>query len=365
MPVRIVHPSDLGAHELDEWSRLQQLDPLLQSPYLCPGFVSIAAAVRPGVVVLIVEERGSPRALLPLQMRGSSAGPVACPLSDYQAVIAARDWPCDMRAILRDAGISVYDFLHHPLDRRIEPFCRTVQAAPIILLERGFDAYVEEARQSATRSNAFGKPHQTLKRIAQVERKYGPVRFTWHDTSPLALDRLFAWKSAQYKRSGTVLSLIDYFAFPWTRMLLERIHAAQAPGFAGVLSTLHIGDNLVAVHMGMRSDTVLHWWFPAYDPAFGKLSPGLMLLSRLSEAAARMGLRQVDLGPGVEPYKQMVANSEQVLAGGFVSCGALPALSRLALHHLDLLANRLPIGRCGAWPGRLIRRIQQARWLAA
>jgi len=344
---------------------LQQLDPLLQSPYLCPEFVSIAATVRPRVVVLVAEERGAPKAFLPLQMLRSSAGPVACPLSDYQALIAPQDWQCDMRALLHDAGISAYDFQHHPMDRCMAPFCRTIEAAPIILLEHGFEAYVEEAKRRAPCVEGSGKPHQTLKRIAYVERKYGPVRFTLHDANPLTLKQLFEWKSAQYNRSGKVLSLIDYFSFRWTRTLLERIHAEQTPGFAGVLSTLHVGDDLVAVHMGMRSEKVLHWWFPAYDPAFGKLSPGLILLTKLTEAAAQMGIRQIDLGPGEEPYKKLVANREQLLASGFVGCGVLSFLSRLAVHHVDLVANRLPIGRYSSWPGRLIRRMRRASWLAA
>jgi CelD/BcsL family acetyltransferase involved in cellulose biosynthesis len=365
MPVRIVRPSDLSQQELGEWLRLQQLNPSLQSPYLCSEFVSIAATARPGIVVLVVEEQGVPKAFLPLQMRGSSAGPVACPLSDYQALIAAEDWQFDMRELLREARISAYDFLYYPLDSRIKPFCRAVVAAPIILMEHGFRAYVNEAGRRAADAEMSGKPHQTLKRIAYAERKYGPVRFTWHEVSPLSLKRLFVWKSAQYNRSGAVLPLIDCFSFPWTRLLLERIQAAQKPSFAGVMSTLHIGDNLVAVHMGMRSERVLHWWFPAYDPAFRKLSPGLMLLTLLSEAAAERGIRQINLGPGPEPYKKLVANSEQALARGFVSYRVLPTLSRIAVDDLDVVANRLPLGHYGTWPGRLIRRVQQARWLAA
>jgi CelD/BcsL family acetyltransferase involved in cellulose biosynthesis len=364
LPVRIVRPSDLSEKELGEWLRLQQLNPLLQSPYLCSDFVSIAATVRPGIVVLVVEEQGMPKAFLPLQMRGSSAGPVACPLSDYEALIAAQDWHFDLRELLREARIGAYEFLHYPLDGRTKPFCRASAAAPIILMEHGFEAYLNEAGRHRTETEMSGRPHQTLKRIAYAERKYGPVRFTWHEVSPLSLKRLFVWKSAQYNRHRAVLPLIDCFSFPWTRLLLERIQAAQKPGFAGVMSSLHIGDNLVAVHMGMRSEKVLHWWFPAYDPAFRKLSPGLMLLTLLSQAAADRGIRQIHLGPGPEPYKTLVANSEQVLARGFVSCRVLPTLSRLALDILEVAPTRFPLGHYGTWPGRLIRRLQRARWLA-
>lgn len=365
MSTRIIPASELGNAELSEWLRLQQITPSLQSPFLCPEFVTVAASVRPGVAILLAEEGRLPKAILPLQMRRSSAGPVACPLSDYQAVIAAQEWQFDLRGLLRDAGIKAYDFMHHVLDERINRYSRRLLTAPTIRLDHGFAAYVAEIKKRGALAKVSGKPHQILKRIPHVERKYGPVRFTWHETSPSALNRLFAWKSAQYKRGGTVLPPIDCFSFPWTRLLLERIHSTQSPTFSGVLSTLYIGDNLVAVHMGMRSENVLHWWFPAYDPAFGKLSPGLILLTRLSEAAAQRGIRQIDLGPGEEVYKKLVANSEYKLAGGFVACGVAPTVSRLTAHYADLMSTQLPMGSYGTWPGRLMRRLQRESWLAA
>jgi CelD/BcsL family acetyltransferase involved in cellulose biosynthesis len=365
MPVRIAPVSELGSADLAEWLRLQQINPILQSPFLCPEFVTASATVRPGVVALVAEEQGIAKAILPLQMRRSLAGPVACPLSDYQALIAPRDWQCDLQGALRNAGIKAYDFMYHIPDQRIDQYRRRVIAAPTIMLDQGFAAYVAEIKQRVAPANMSGKPHQILKRIAHVERRHGPVRFEWHESNPAALNQLFEWKSAQYRRGGAVVSPIDCFSFPWTRLLLERIHSMQSPTFAGVLSTLHIGDNLVAVHMGMRSQKVLHWWFPAYDPAFGKLSPGLILLTKLSEAAAQKGIRQVDLGPGDEAYKKLVANSEQKLAGGFISCGIVPTFSRLAVHYADLASTRLPIGTLGTWPGRLMRRVQREGWLGA
>ena len=53
----------------------------------------------------------------------------------------------------------------------------------------------------------------------------------------------------------------------------------------------------------MRSGGVLHVWFPTYDPALAKYSPGLVLWLELARAAADLGLWQFDLGKGQERYK--------------------------------------------------------------
>jgi CelD/BcsL family acetyltransferase involved in cellulose biosynthesis len=73
MRVNIVKPQDLGDGYLSEWRRLQRLDPLLESPYLCSEFIQIAAQIRHGVVVVVAEEGGYPVAFLPMQLRGIPA----------------------------------------------------------------------------------------------------------------------------------------------------------------------------------------------------------------------------------------------------------------------------------------------------
>jgi CelD/BcsL family acetyltransferase involved in cellulose biosynthesis len=129
-----------------------------------------------------------------------------------------------------------------------------------------------------------------------------------------------------------------------------------------VLSTLRIGDQLVAAHMGMRSHNVLHWWFPAYDKQFAKVSPGLILLLELTRTAAAMGIREIELGPGDEPYKELVANNQIMIASGFIGSASVPLWLRYMAHKAEKMAIRLPIAQ-RTWPGRLVRRIDRQRWL--
>jgi CelD/BcsL family acetyltransferase involved in cellulose biosynthesis len=366
--MRVVSPSELTDIDRIEWRRLQRLDPVLESPYLCPEFVTIAAQVRPGVIVVIAEDAGRPVAFLPMQLRGDVGGPVCCPLSDCQAVIAADAWMGDVRDLLHAARVSAYDFNHQRMQRPLECYHRAVFPSPVIDLSEGFDVYVKTMRERgavAGATSSSGRPHQTIKKAQRISRNIGPVRFTMHDTDRTALHAMIHWKRQQYYESGEVLRLLDIFKYNWTIELLERIHATQSADFSGVLSTLHIGDQLVAAHMGMRSHNVLHWWFPAYDKNHAKSSPGLILLLELTRTAASMGIREIELGPGDEGYKELVANSQIMIASGFVGLAPVPLWLRYLMHGTELLANRLPIGETRTWPGRLIRRIDRMRWLRA
>jgi len=47
--------------------------------------------------------------------------------------------------------------------------------------------------------------------------------------------------------------------------LLERVHRHSSDRMTGVLSALWAGDRLAAVHLGMRSPKVLHFWFPTFN----------------------------------------------------------------------------------------------------
>lgn len=355
---RFVAPDDLTPAEIAAWRRFQASDPDLDSPYLTPDFVRLAAALRPGVTVAIAEADGQPVAFMALERRGGVGRPVAGALSDCQAVIAAPGWRWDPRALLRASGLGMLDFTGlRASQTALAPFHRAVVPSPIVDLSRGYAAYVEERRAAASQvaGRMSGLPHHAPARAKQAERQLGPLRFTLHDPDPAMLHRVLAWKSEQYRRSR----IPDAFARPWVVTLLERIQATQLPGFAGVLSTLHAGDRLIAAHMGMRSATTLHYWFPTYDTEVAKVSPGLLLFAAMGREVARHGILRIELGPGEEPYKRLLANGAIPMGQGFVGGLSLPALLRRVRHGVEAAAARLPLGPVAAWPGRLFRRLDR------
>jgi CelD/BcsL family acetyltransferase involved in cellulose biosynthesis len=66
----------------------------------------------------------------------------------------------------------------------------------------------------------------------------------------------------------------------------------------------------------MRSQGVLHYWFPTYDKEFATYSPGLMLLLAMVEDAQTREIHLIDLGRGHAPYKDRFANGAFGVAEG-------------------------------------------------
>ncbi|CAM5474954.1 hypothetical protein SHIRM173S_08780 [Streptomyces hirsutus] len=155
------------------------------------------------------------------------------------------------------------------------------------------------------------------------------VRFVYDARDPDALRALMRWKSAQYRRTGRR----DRFAQPWmTALAEERLASGDDPECRGLLSVLYAAGRPVAAHFGLRSPTVLSWWFPAYDRDYGKYSPGLVVLHlRMLEAAAADRIRMVDLGSGPARYKDSLKTRElPVYEGAVVRPGPGGAAYRLS-----------------------------------
>ena len=99
--------------------------------------------------------------------------------------------------------------------------------------------------------------------------------------------------------------------------------AIRTPEFSGQLSGIFAGETVLALHLGLRSKKVLIYWFLGFNPEFGSMSPGIILLLRLIEQAAKDGLEQIDLGAGKERYKQQLRTSTVQLLAGSVECPSI------------------------------------------
>jgi CelD/BcsL family acetyltransferase involved in cellulose biosynthesis len=126
-----------------------------------------------------------------------------------------------------------------------------------------------------------------------------------------------------------------------------------------VISSLKIDGRIAAVHFGMMSPRAMHYWFPAYDPAFSKAAPGNALLEHLLTALGEQDVSEVHLGPGNYRYKAALGSWQIPLAQGFVALDGLAAALRRAAYALEAGAAKLPIGRMAHWPGKALRRIDR------
>lgn len=139
----------------------------------------------------------------------------------------------------------------------------------------------------------------------RAEREIGTLRFADHDPDPAAMERILAWKSAQYLRSGYP----DLFAHGPTRRMFEVLHAA------GVLtvSTVSTEDAIVAGHIGVRWNERFYYWVPSYDIELTRHSVGLILLGGMLRSSFESGDQEFDFLVGGEDYKWKFANHTRLI----------------------------------------------------
>ncbi|MDP2341884.1 MAG: GNAT family N-acetyltransferase [Deltaproteobacteria bacterium] len=318
MKISVIAAKDLDDSHRAHWLALQQRNPALLSPYFCPEFTMAVAGVKAGVRVAILEERGEVVGYLPYEQEWGAGRPVGCPLSDHHGVIAAPDTVIEWPLLLRRTNLAYWKFDHLVAAQSPHEEER-LAVSPGLDLSRGFQAW--KAGRIAVGGRRVGELDRKARKLA---REVGPLRFEAHVDDRAVLATVLRLKSEQCRRSG----ISDIFATPWTRALVDGLRHMDTPHFAGRLSALYAGDHLVAAHFGMRSDRAWHWWFPVYDHAHAKHSPGALLLLHTAEAAAVAGMQVLDLGKGDDVYKGSFADWSLPLVEGCVTRPALRTAAR-------------------------------------
>ena len=350
----LISANELDSGLLHAWRTVQARQEVFHSPYFCPEFTMAVAAVRSDVRVVVIECNGRPVGFFPHQRSTWGRGrPVGGPLSDYHGVIAepGADW--SVPALMRAARLAVWPFDHLAGDT--EHFCayrRAGGSSPQIDVREGYAAYVRGRREAG--SDYIPKTEGLARKLG---REVGELSFTFNDTTEEALSQLLAWKRDQYRQAKTT----NVFGRPWTRQLLHEVAATQTTDFAGVCSVLRAGNRIVAAHMGMRSRTSLHYWFPAYDPALAKFSTGIILLLRMAEAAAETGLQTVDLGKGDSQYKQRLMTGAAALSEGQVCLPSVLGTWVGLRQKAEVLQAHGGVGKVLLLPLKIVRRIERAR----
>lgn len=355
MNVHVLRPNDLDSNHVALWSRWQDEDPVLQSPYFCLEFIRTVGEARRDVFVGVIEEDGCVAGFFPFQRSRLGFGrPVGAMLSDFHGIIAPRSASWDAHELLDQCGLVSWEFHHLPAEQatfraRHQP----IGPSHFIDLSRGFEGYADDLRRAGSHLLK-----DVLAKRRRTEREFGEVRLVPHVADPAVLRTLLEWKSRQYQHSG----LTDLFALPWARELIERLHAMQSGCFAGMLSALYARDQIVALHFGMRSRTVLNWWFPRHDERFDRNSPGIMLRLAVAEAMVATGLQRIDLGLGSEAsYKPRLANGAIELVEGRVEAPSLVMRARQCRINAERWVRQSPFVGIARIPGRLLVRVED--WL--
>jgi CelD/BcsL family acetyltransferase involved in cellulose biosynthesis len=316
MPFAVVPATEL-AHDLkDKWCRVQEANPNLLGPCFRPELCSAVARFHPDIFVAVLEDGGGGIGFMPfLRLRKwRIAKPV--PLCDYQAIIGEGDRHWDIPRLLRASRLVAWDF-HHlvGLDVASSGAGRTIyDPAPRVNLAGGFEAYLQSLKSE-------GKSlRKALSQRRLIERDLGSVRFEPFCKDVGVLHAILRWKADRYNNGRPIAG--------WVVGVLEHLLQVNGPSFSGVLSAVYAGNSLLAAHFGLRCNGILHYWFPGFNPAYAKYSPGWVLIHEFLTNMDVFACRTLDFGPGGEQYKRYLANAHLPTTGGSFELPSVIGLAR-------------------------------------
>lgn len=340
---------DLARVEREAWAAFRAADPMLASPYFSLDFMDAVAGVRRDVRVLVARKHGQIAGFLPLHLGAfGHARPLGGPLGDHHGLIAAPGETLDLPHMLKRGGVAVYDFFGVPGGQRaFGRFGAVEDGSWVIDLSEGYENFVQS--RTALEPKAFRNLRARQRKLDETE-----AVFRIEDTRPEVFQTALDWKSAQYRRTGH----FDVFSVTWPRRMLEALLRSRGET-RGLVSSLEIGGRLAAVHVGMRSESALHYWFPVYDPEFSKFGPGLALLLKLAEGLSREGVSEIHLGPGEYEFKAQLSSWQFPLRQGFAGAPSVVAAARGLAARVEQAGAALPFGPAADLPGKVFRRIDR------
>lgn len=356
MRVDIIKPSELDESLVAQWNALRATDPNLANPYFSTGWAKAVGNIRPkDSRVAIIEDSGKIIGFLPYRKGLMTAMPLGAPMSDYQAMIAAPGTEICPKPLLNAMNVGRFDFTHFVCDQtQFSKHFKGQSISHIVDLTEGLDTYMRFKTKLG--SKVFKR---TAKKIRRAEREVGPVRLTSTSNDQDAFDKMVRWKQAQYIATGTV----DIFKHNWTLDLMRACFERDDPDFKGVLTTLHIGDDLAAVLFSLVSGRVLHGWFVAYDINFSDHSPGQLLFACLIEDMENTPFRILDFGSGDYRFKHEFCNLERAVAHGTISGGGISGMTRNVFYGARQWAENQNNERLARLPGKAMRRLDTYRGL--
>ncbi|WP_146536485.1 GNAT family N-acetyltransferase [Rubripirellula reticaptiva] len=281
------------------------------TPFFSLEFFDAVHASRGDVWVAVISARDEVVAFLPFHRIGKVAWPAGRYFNDAHNLVMRPGTMVDWPWLLKQCGVKAYDFhalvgeqSHLPsssFQGTTESFCA--------LIGNDSKAFLDQLE----------KDHRTIRRQEQKSRKMsreiGPLSVEVDCRDPLLLDQAIQWKREQYRRTN----ILDLFTPDWTREMLRHLHASQSSGMRGLLSVLRAGDTVVAAHVGMIENDLLHYWFPTYDIQYSRYSPGTALFKEIVRSADQHGIRCIDMGYGEQPYKRKQTDTITTVRHGCVS----------------------------------------------
>ncbi|TWU01907.1 GNAT family N-acetyltransferase [Neorhodopirellula pilleata] len=338
--IRVFPFAGLSPAMLQRWESVRR-DSLAESsghrdhPFFSPRFASAVQAARGDVLVAVAfsgpvsdacsSDAADAIGFLPFHRIGRIGLPVGRFLNDAQNVIGLASERIDWSQWMRACDVAAFEL--HAIIQAEASWISDYRLQEVKAFRADFEGDSPAFLRRLEREHrTIGKQGQKTRKL---EREFGPLRLEIDCRCPDVLEQAITWKRAQYQRTH----ILDLFLPDWTRRLIQVLHepgmlagtqSCDSMSFAdeslrGLLSVLRAGDHVVAAHIGMIERGQLHYWFPTYDPAFSRCSPGTALFTEIVRAATLHGIDGIDMGYGEQPYKQKQTGTTSRVAFGIIT----------------------------------------------
>lgn len=333
----------LTAAEAVTWDRLLEASPDLQRAFLSRTYIAAVAQTGRKVVILVGYAGETPTFFLPLQRQTGWLGwlglhePAGDVMTDYFGIIAAAGVRVDMPALLKATRGAVNAVFFTHLEETQTAYGLTAEE-----YRTGLRTHLGSPPQNYwanLRKSDKKLVYDTERREKKLTVEFAPLTFEWSSSQPESdLQWLIESKKSQYTRTGKEHApLFDANNVSLLRNLLQ----SADPHCSGLLSVLRCGETTVAAHLGLRSGSLLHVWFPVYDQEFANYSPGRILFKQLFIAGAEQSVDVFDRGEGDNQAKRDFANEEHHFGRGiWLASSWRGLLSRFALSSYWMLLRR-------------------------
>ena len=355
MQTDIVTIDGIGAPERQVWNDFRARNSSLASPYFSLAFTEAMARRRNDTRIAILHRNGTIDGFLPLHLsRTGVARPIGGPLGDHHGLITATP-DLDIETALAGTGFGL--FTYHGALADQASFARAstgpAEMSWVSDLSGGYESFLDDCAR---------KDAKAMRNIRARQRKLAEmgddVVFRIDDRRPDIFRAVIETKREQYRRTNA----LDVFVAGWARQLIEDLFDAETSELSGMLSTVEINGQLAAAHFGMRSERVLHYWFPVYWPEYSKLGPGLTLYLEIARHLAAQGGDQIHLGSGDYDFKRRLSNAAFGVVSGRLQRPSVAHTIVRTGQAIDELAQALPLGRVSNWPAKAFRRLDN--WAA-
>lgn len=164
------------------------------------------------------------------------------------------------------------------------------ETSAVLLLPESWDSYLAQLKSK--------ERHELKRKRRRIEREHpdAVIRRTTDETLEVDL-KLFV----EMHRGAEGLK--GHFMRPEIATFFDRVAHAFAPIGWLRMDFLEIGDRAIASSFGFELDDRFYLYNSAYEPEFGRLSPGLVLVSELVKGAIASNIRVFDFLRGPERYK--------------------------------------------------------------